>query len=293
MSDPLPTELRVAAIDACRAGAEVLRGYFRSGHLRVESKAENDFVTQADRESEAAVVAVLRERFPSHRIVGEESLALAGGGPDEIQWLIDPLDGTTNFIQGLPIFSVSVGCRQGSRLLGASIYDPIGENWWTAARGGGATWNGRAMRVSSREGLAGSFLATGYPFRARAALDVYLACFREVFLQARAVRRCGSAAIDLANVAAGVYDGFFEFRLSPWDVAAGGLLVQEAGGVLIDLDGGDDWLAGGNVLAGSPGVVAGLRSALGQHVDEALIDRLVPVDPKMLAALGVTGAATD
>ena len=286
MSNRLPDELRLAAIDACRAGAEVLRRYYGSVDLRVDSKAENDFVTQADRESEAAVVGVLRERFPSHRILGEESLEVEGGRAGEIQWLIDPLDGTTNFIQGLPIFSVSVGCRLGSELLGAAIYDPVGENWWTAARGGGATWNGRPMRVSSRPGLSGAFLATGYPFRARAALDSYLASFREVFLQARAVRRCGSAAIDLANVASGVYDGFFEFRLSPWDVGAGALLVQEAGGVLTDLDGGATWLAGGNVLAGAPGVVAGLREAIGRHATESDLDRLVPVDSAVLAALG-------
>jgi myo-inositol-1(or 4)-monophosphatase len=286
-------ELRSAAIEACRAGAAVLRPYFRSLGLEVTTKAQNDFVTQADRESEAAVVAALHGRFPDHHVVGEESLAIAGGGQGEIQWLIDPLDGTTNFIQGLPIFCVSVGCRRGDQLLAAAIYDPIGENWWSAARGEGAHWNDRRVRVSSRAGLEGAFLATGYPFRARAALDAYLDAFRAVFLRARAVRRCGSAAIDLANAATGVYDGFFEFRLSPWDVAAGALLILEAGGRVIDLDGGGDWLARGNVLAGAPGVVDGLRDAISRHADEALLDRLVPVDPAVLRALDERAAASD
>ena len=223
-------ELRRAAVAACEAGSEVLRRWFRSRSLEVGTKGENDFVTAADRESEAAVIGVLRERFPNHQILGEETLAAAGGDPREVQWIIDPLDGTTNFIQGLPIFAVSVGCRLGGQWLAAATYDPIGENWWTASRGAGAEWNGAPMRVSSRPGLDGAFLATGYPFRARAALDAYLACFRAVFLEARAVRRCGSAAIDLAHTAAGVYDGFFEFRLSPWDIAAGALLIEEAGG---------------------------------------------------------------
>jgi myo-inositol-1(or 4)-monophosphatase len=133
--------------------------------------------------------------------------------------------------------------------------------------------------VSRQPGLESAFLATGYPFRARGALDVYLAAFREVFLQARAIRRCGSAAIDLAHTAAGVYDGFFEFRLSPWDVAAGALLILEAGGALTDLDGGDRYVAAGNVLAGTPGVVAGLRRAVGRHASEELIERLAPADP--------------
>ena len=148
---------------------------------------------------------------------------------------------------------------------------------FTASAGGGAWWNGRRIAVSNRPGLAGAFLATGYPFRALATLDAYLAVFRDVFRQAKGIRRCGSAALDLAYTAAGVYDGFFEFRLSPWDIGAGVLLIAEAGGVVSDLDGGERYFAGGNLVAGAPGVQRELLAAVGRHASEAEIERLQPL----------------
>jgi myo-inositol-1(or 4)-monophosphatase len=217
-------------------------------------------------------------------VLGEEG-GVHAGGSGEVQWIIDPLDGTTNFLQGLPVFSVSIGCREGKALVAAAIFEPLTGDLFTATRGGGAQWNGRPMRASQRQGLQGAFLATGYPFRAKAALDVYLAAFREVFLEARAVRRCGSAALDLAYTAAGVYDGFFEFRLSPWDIAAGALLIQEAGGRLSDLDGGPRYLEHGNLLAGGEGVLPGLRAAVARHASEAGLQELVPVDVEALGLL--------
>ena len=271
-----PAQLVEAAESAARAGAEVLRRWFRSGRLEVGVKGANDFVTQADRESEAAIVRELLARYPDHRILAEEGTVHAGA-TSEIEWVLDPLDGTTNFLQGLPVWAISIACRRGPELLAGVVLDPEGGNLFAAARGGGATWNGRPMRVSSRAALDGAFLATGYPFRARAALGLYLKMFEEVFRGARAIRRCGAAALDLAYTAAGVYDGFFEFRLSPWDVAAGALLVTEAGGVLSDFDGGDDWLASGNVLAGAPGVHAGLvAAARACGAGERALDELVP-----------------
>ncbi len=270
-----PSALLAAAESAADAGAAVLERWFRSGRLEVSVKAANDFVTQADRESEQALVAELLRRFPDHRILAEEGTVHAGATSD-LEWVIDPLDGTTNFLQGLPVWAVSVACRRGGELLAGVVLDPPGGNRFVACRGGGARWNGRAMRVSARPGLEGAFLSTGYPFRAHAALDVYLELFRAVFRQARAIRRCGAAALDLAYTAAGVYDGFFEFRLSPWDIAAGALLIEEAGGRLTDLDGGGGWLAGGNVLAGAPGVHSGLLAAARATASEAAVDRLVP-----------------
>jgi myo-inositol-1(or 4)-monophosphatase len=268
--------LVAAAVAAAEAGAEVLAGYFRSGRLRVDLKGAHDFVTQADRESEAALVAGLLERFPTHRILAEEGTVHDSASSD-YEWVIDPLDGTTNFLQGLPVWAISIACRRSDRLLAGVILDPEGGNLFTAARGGGAFWNGRPMRVSTRPSLAGAFLATGYPFRARAALDLYLEVFGAVFLSARAVRRCGAAALDLAYTAAGVYDGFFEFRLSPWDVAAGALMIEEAGGELSDFDGGGGYLASGNVLAGAPGVHSGLLAAArGVGASEAALDARVP-----------------
>jgi len=269
-------ELLAVAVGAARAGAEVLQRYFRSGDLQVARKAENDFVTRADRESEAAVLGEIRRRFPGHRILAEEG-GEAGGGESEYQWLVDPLDGTTNFLQGLPVWSVSVACRRGEQVVAAVVLDPPGENLFTAALGSGARWNGRPMAASAQPGLAGAFLATGYPFRAHATLDVYLRVFREVFLAAKAIRRCGSAALDLAYTAAGVYDGFFEFRLSPWDIGAGVLLVREAGGTVTDLDGGEGFFVSGNLVAGGAAVQRELLAAVARHAGEAEVDRLSPL----------------
>ena len=266
-------ELLQAAQAAAEAGAQVLEAYFRQDSLEVQAKGEHDFVTQADREAEEAVLGEIRRRYPAHGVLAEEGGLLAGRG--EYQWIIDPLDGTTNFLQGLPIWGVSVACRRGPELVVAAVFDPQGGNRFSARRGGGAFWNGRRMAVSARPGLDGAFLATGYPFRARATLDVYLAVFRNVFLEARAIRRCGAATLDLAYTAAGVFDGFFEFRLSPWDIAAGALLIEEAGGRVSDLDGGDRYLETGNVVAGGAQVQPKLLAAVRQNADEAALTELV------------------
>ena len=275
-------ELVDTAVRAAEAGAEVLRRYFRQAGLEFRAKGSHDFVTRADHESEERVLAEIRGRFPGHRVLAEES----GRGGDgvgegsEFEWLIDPLDGTANFLRGLPNFCLSIGCRRGEEMVAAVVLDPMGPNLFTARRGGGAWWNGRPMRVSSHSGLAGAFLATGYPFRARRALDLYLDVFREVFLEARAIRRCGAAALDLAYTAAGVYDGFFEFRLSPWDLAAGVLLIAEAGGRASDLDGGSSYLESGNLVAGSAPVHAELLAAVRRHTDEAGLEEVDPVRNK-------------
>ncbi|HVT61007.1 MAG TPA: inositol monophosphatase family protein [Thermoanaerobaculia bacterium] len=280
-------ELLETAVLAARAGARVLERHFRSAELEVTRKGENDFVTRADRESEAAVLGEIRRRHPGHRILAEEGGGAGAGGDSEFQWLIDPLDGTTNFLQGLPVWSVSVACRRDEEVVVGVVDDPAGKNLFTAARGAGARWNGKPMAASPHGGLAGAFLATGYPFRAHATLDAYLAIFRDVFLQAKAIRRCGSAALDLAYTAAGVYDGFFEFRLSPWDIGAGVLLVREAGGLLTDLDGGERFFGGGNVVAGGPAVQRELLAAVARHASEAQLDRLSPLPPAPPPAVGV------
>jgi myo-inositol-1(or 4)-monophosphatase len=271
-------DLLETAMAAARAGSEVVKRYFRDAALQVDRKGQNDFVTQADRESETAVLAEIRRRFPDHRILAEEGGGAGVGQGSEYQWLIDPLDGTTNFMQGLPVYCVSVACRRGDELVVGAIEDPEGGNVFTAVRGGGAWWNGRRMAVSSRPGLEGAFLATGYPFRALPTLDVYLEIFRDVFRQAKAIRRCGSAALDLAYTAAGVYDGFFEFRLSPWDIGAGILMIEEAGGRVTDLDDGSRYFAGGNIVAGGGGVQRELLEVARRHASEAVIDELNPID---------------
>ncbi len=278
-------ELLETATAAARAGAEVVSRHFRREGLQVDRKGVNDFVTEADRASETAVLSEIRRRFPLHRILAEEGGG-AGEGEGDHQWLIDPLDGTTNFMHGLPVYCVSVACRRGSELLAGVIVDPEGGNVFSAARGGGAFWNGKRMNVADQDGLRGAFLSTGYPFRALSTLDVYLSIFREVFQHAKAIRRCGSAALDLAYTAAGVYHGFFEFRLSPWDLGAGVLLVKEAGGLVTDLDGGGRSFQSGNVLAGGPAVHRELLKAVALHADEALVDRLNPFESPLEVAVG-------
>ncbi len=260
---------------AARAGARVLEDRYRDSTLEPELKAEYDYVSEADRESEAAILEVVRGAFPDHEILAEESGRVGSSGA-EFEWLIDPLDGTSNFLQGLPIFAVSIACRHNGRTQIGVVLDPIRDNLFTALRGGGAFLNGRPMRVSEHQSLTGSFLATGYPFRARQALDLYLETFRAVFLEARGLRRCGAAALDLAFTACGTFDGFFEFRLSPWDIAAGAFLIEEAGGCVSDLDGGERYLETGNVIAGPPGLFDELRELIGTHVSEDRLDAVVP-----------------
>lgn len=272
MTDDL--RLLDTATSAARAGGAVLRRLFGTASLDVRQKGENDFVTAADHESEDAVVAEIRRSFPHHSILAEERGAM--GGASECEWVIDPLDGTTNFLQGLPVFCVSVACHRAGEVLAGAVYEPLLDRMFAAARGHGATLDGKRIRVTDRPGLDGAFLATGYPFRAHGALDRYLGAFREIFLDVRAIRRCGAAALDLAHTAAGVYDGFFEFRLSPWDIAAGVLLIREAGGVITDLDGGERFFEHGNVVAGGPGVQPALRAAVARHADEAALAHLTP-----------------
>jgi myo-inositol-1(or 4)-monophosphatase len=271
------------AIAAARAGADVLEHYFRRDGLQVSRKGQNDFVTEADQKSETAVLAEIHRSFPDHRIVAEEGGAADLNQESDYEWLVDPLDGTTNFLQGLPVWCVSVACRHAGRIVAGAILDPEGDNLFTALRGRGATWNGRPMSASAHPGLDGAFLATGYPFRALSTLDLYLGIFRDVFRRSKAIRRCGSAALDLAYTAAGVYDGFFEFRLSPWDIGAGILLIEEAGGRVTDLDGGAGYFQGGNVVAGGKDVQRQLWEVVAGHAREADIDRLNPLDVQIPA----------
>jgi myo-inositol-1(or 4)-monophosphatase len=269
------SDLVAVALEAASAGARELVARFRSGSLAASEKERNDFVTEADLASERAILSVLGELVPEHRVLAEEGGAKGGADVRHV-WLVDPLDGTSNFMQGLPVWSVSVACLRDGQAIAGVVLDPQGGNLFRAEGGRGAWWNDRPMRVGSRPGLEGGFVATGFPFKAKPALQAYLAAFHDVFQRVRSIRRCGSAALDLAYTAAGVYDGFFEFRLSPWDVAAGVLLIREAGGVVTDLDGGEGFLDSGNIVAGAPGVQPALRAAVARHADEAALADLTP-----------------
>lgn len=248
------------AVAAARAGGESLLARWRAlPQGSISEKRQNDFVTLADRESEERIIAVIRERFPEDAFLAEE-----GGGRDlnvegKRTWIIDPLDGTSNFIAGFPFWCVSIAAAEKGELAAGVVWDPLRGELYAAERGAGAFRNETRLAVTERAGLEGAFLATGFPFRSRDKIDLYLGLFREIFLAARAIRRAGSAALDLANVAAGVFDGFFEFRLSPWDIAAGALLIEEAGGELTDFGGGRRYVERGNIVAGSHGVAEGIR----------------------------------
>ncbi len=234
---------------------------------QISHKARNDLVSAADFASEQAIVNAIQKQFPDHNILSEEAgwNASSENGPT---WIIDPLDGTTNFVQGIPQFAVSVGVAVNGRVDFGVIIDPCKKDTFAAARGLGFHWNGKRCTVSSRAGLEGAVLATGFPFKAHRLLDPYLDIFRDVFLRCKAIRRPGAAALDLAYTACGLFDGFFEFKLSAWDIAAGAIMIEEAGGIISDMAVGGDFMASGDVVCGSPGVYRQLHEVISTHVEK-------------------------
>ena len=241
-----------AACHAARVGGAVLRRRFReTERLVVEIKGLHDFVTDVDREAQAAVVGYLRGRFPDHSFLAEEARHESPGGGS--RWIVDPLDGTTNFIHGVGTFSVSVALEDGRGLAAAAVYDPIRDEIFHARRFGGARLDGRSMRCSEPPSLDEALIATGFPFRELSRLGSYLTVLERLVRSSAGLRRAGSAALDLAYTACGRYDGFWEIGLCPWDVAAGALLVLEAGGVVTDVGGGERYLETGDIVAGGSG----------------------------------------
>ncbi|HEX9162088.1 MAG TPA: inositol monophosphatase family protein [Thermoanaerobaculia bacterium] len=260
------------ATEAARRGAAVLLHYWEDlGKEDAHVKARNDWVSAADRESEKAIMSCLHELSPGDAFLAEETGASAGNSGRT--WIIDPLDGTSNYLQHFPVWSVSIALRTGTEMTAGLVYEPLRELFFTAERGGGAFRNGERMRVSDQEHAEGSFLATGFPFRAQEYVSVYCRIFENVIRIAKGVRRAGSAALDLAYTAAGIFDGFFELHLAPWDVAAGSLLVEEAGGVISDFSGGGRWLERGNIVGAPPGVHRDLLELIGRYVSEGQLDR--------------------
>jgi len=255
--------LNIAVRAARRAGEVIIRSLNRLESLTVTAKGRNDFVTEVDRAAEAEIIAVIRRHYPQHAFLAEES---GSSGEHETVWISDPLDGTTNFLHGFPVFAVSIACQMKGRLEHAVIYDPMRGELFTASRGAGAHLENHRMRVSKARGIDGSLIATGFPYRANTRyLDSYMSMLRAVTEQAAGVRRPGSAALDLAYVAAGRVDGFWEIGLAPWDTAAGTLLIQEAGGRIGTLTGGE-YKQGGHIVAGTPRVYTALLELLAPHV---------------------------
>ena len=259
--------LNIALRAARKAGELIERAWERSDLTNFQEKGRNDFVTEVDRASEQEIIYHLRKAFPKHSIRAEESGLQEGAEPD-YEWIIDPLDGTTNFIHGVPQFCISIACRYRGRIEHAVVLDPIKREEFTASRGRGAALNGRRIRVSTRQNLRGALIGTGLPFNGPALdnIDPYLAALKEIAGQTAGIRRPGAAALDLAYVAAGRFDGFWEMYLNSWDIAAGSLLVKEAGGLISDFRGGESYLDSGHLVCGSPKVFKPLLQIVGKNL---------------------------
>jgi len=259
--------LNIAVRAARRAGEVIVRSMNRLDSLEVTSKGRNDFVTEIDRAAEREIIEIVRKHYPNHAFLAEES---GRSGEHDVTWIIDPLDGTTNFLHGFPVFAVSIAVEQRGQLEVATVYDPMRQEIFTAVRGGGAHLENRRMRVSRQRTLEGALLATGYAYRhTEREADAYFATLRALARVTAGIRRPGSAALDLAYVAAGRVDGFWELGLKPWDTAAGALLIQEAGG-RVGTFSGAEYRLGANILAGAP------------KVFEALVETMAPLVPEDL-----------
>jgi myo-inositol-1(or 4)-monophosphatase len=257
----------IAVRAARQAGNVIMRSYSRLDSLTVSEKQVNDYVSEVDRNAEQAIIDVLHKSFPGHAILAEESGA---HGKDDYQWVIDPLDGTTNYLHGFPQFAISIALMHRGRLESAVVYDPVRDEMFTADRGGGALLNDRRLRVTDQTGLKGALLGTGIPFRDQRYMDAYLGMLKALTKDTAGIRRPGSAALDFAYVAAGRLDGFWELGLSVWDFAAGALLVEEAGGTVSDIGGGSRHLETGNVICANVRLHQAMVSSIRPHLPSDL-----------------------
>jgi myo-inositol-1(or 4)-monophosphatase len=259
--------LNFAVKAARRAGAIINRASDNLDALTVQHKSLNDLVSEVDRAAEVAIIDSLKSVYPDHAILAEESGA---SGESEYQWIIDPLDGTTNFLHGFPVYAVSIALAHKGQIQHAVVYDPTRNDLYTASRGSGAYLNDKRLRVSKRDKLIDGLIGTGFPFRASADIDAYTAMFKTLTTKTAGIRRPGAAALDLASVAAGRLDGFWEIGLSPWDMAAGVLLITEAGGLVGDLEGESNYMDSGRVVAGNPKIFAQLLRTIQPHIPVGL-----------------------
>jgi len=255
--------VNIAVRAARQAGSIMIRHLNQLETLEVVEKARNEFVSQVDRLAEEAIIEVIRDYHPDHSILAEES---GESGDHEYQWIIDPLDGTTNYLHGFPVFCVSIAVAHEGQIEHGVVYDPLRQEVFTASRGQGAQLDGRRIRVSKRAQMGQSLIATGFPYRMnKQFIDDYLAMLKAVIEDSAGVRRPGSAALDLCYVAAGRVDGFWEIGLNIWDIAAGALMIREAGGRISDYRGTDKYLENGNVVAGNPKIYSALSKLLAPY----------------------------
>ena len=260
--------LNIAVKAARRAGAIINRASQDIGTLTIKSKNFNDFVSEVDVAAERAIIDTLKDAYPTHGFLGEESGSTSH--QSDFIWIIDPLDGTTNFLHGFPQYCVSIALRHKGEITQAVIYEPNRNDLYTATKGRGAFLNDKRIRVSKCDKLQDALIGTGFPFRDFKYLDDYLSMFKSMIQKTRGIRRAGSAALDLAYVANGSLDGFWEIGLSAWDIAAGGLLVREAGGIVTDLSGQSGWLESGNILVASPKIHDDMQAIIASHIPATL-----------------------
>ena len=261
--------LNIAVRAARKAGNLIAKNYETPDAVEASQKGSNDFVTNVDRDAERLIIEVIRKSYPQHTIIGEESGELAAEDQD-VQWIIDPLDGTTNFIKRLPHFAVSIAVRIKGRTEVAVVYDPMRNELFSAVRGQGAQLNGYRLRGSNARDLDGTILATGFPFKQKQHAATYMKLVSKLFTQCADFRRTGSAALDLCYVAAGRVDGYFEIGLKPWDFAGGELIAREAGALVTDFTGGHGFMTTGNIVAGNPRVVKALLASMRDELSDAL-----------------------
>jgi myo-inositol-1(or 4)-monophosphatase len=264
--DPMIT---IATRAARAAGDVIVRSIGRVDPRKITVKSRNDFVSDVDRQAEREIVAILQKAYPSHGILGEEGGRMGVRNEDYV-WVIDPLDGTTNFLHGFPQFAVSIGLLHRGRPDVGVIYDPLRQELFTAKRGAGATLENRRMRVAPHQSLHAALLGTGFPFKDQTYIDPYLGMLKDLIKDTAGIRRAGSAALDLAYVAAGRLDGFWEIGLQLWDMAAGVLMIQEAGGLVTDLSGGERFLDNGQILAANPKLHQAMLETIAPHLTDQL-----------------------
>ena len=251
--------LNIAIRAARAAGNSIVRQMDRVGDISIESKGKNDFVTEVDKNAEEIIIYTIKNAYPEHAFLGEET---GQRGESDFLWIIDPLDGTTNFLHNFPHFAVSIALQHKGVLEQAVVYDPLKQELFTASKGQGALLNNRKIRVSNKKTLDGALLGTGFPFNDGAAMISFIESFKALFPAVAGIRRAGVASLDLAYVASGRLDGFWEFNLKPWDIAAGALLVQEAGGVSTELTGGVDYMQSGNIISANPKMIKAMLKVL-------------------------------
>ena len=252
----MPPMLNIA-VRAARAAGNVLARNLGQDNFTVEEKRKDDLVTDIDRECERTVVATLLKAYPDHAVLGEEG-GLQGNKDSKNVWIIDPIDGTTNFVKGIPHCAISIGLQQEGRTIVGVVFNPVTNEMFTAARGEGAALNGYRIRVGKAQGLDGSLICTAFPVRYRERMDAYLGLFAKLISQCADVRRTGCASLDLCYTACGRFDAYLEQGLRPWDFCAGELILRESGGIVTDYTGGPNFVKSGNLVAGNPHIVKAL-----------------------------------